>query len=227
MNERLRACSTALLLASPLVAGCGAATYIPRPSPRIQVVSEGTSLALVKNGRSYPLNLFGSNLDDVVEGNPKAESEAHEYRSKAVTSFVLSTVGSVSAGVGAGLLIGDELQSSPSSSLLIGSLVMALGGAVLSIVGGTIGSNAQPHLWNAINIYNDGLPIAYPAWHPQAAYPGYPPSSMPFPGIPLPATAAPPPSSPAPARTPAPSGAPVPPPVPSSYAPLPGVAPHQ
>ena len=225
MNERLRACAAALLLGSPVLGGCGAAAYMPRPSPRIQVVTEGTSLALVKNGQSYPFNLFGGNLEDVVEGNPRAESEAHAYRNKSIAGFVFSTVGSVSTGVGAGILVGDELQSNPSSSLLIGSLVMTLGGVVLTIVGGVIGSSAQPHLWNAINIYNDGLPAAYPAWHPQPAYPGYPgyrlepvppPSSVPFPGIPLPA----------PAPTPAPSGAPVPPPAPSSYAPAPGAAAH-
>jgi hypothetical protein len=217
MNERLRFCCAALFLGSPVLGGCGASAYMPRPSPRIQVVTEGTSLALVKDGRSYPFNAFGGGLEDVVEGNPRAEAEAHAYRNKTVAGFVLSTVGTVSTGVGAGILVGDEVQSQPSSSLLIGSLAMILGGAVLTIVGGVIGGGAQPHLWNAINLYNDDLPVAYPAWQAQPGYPGYrvapgavlPPASGPFPGIPL-----------------APSAAPSPAPAPSSYTPAPGVAPR-
>jgi hypothetical protein len=220
MNERLRSCFAALLLGSPLLVGCGASAYVPRPSPRIQVVTEGSSLSLVKNGQSYPFNMFGGSLEDVVEGNPRAEAEAHAYRNKTVAGFVFSTVGSVSAGVGAGILVGDELQSTPSNSLLIGSLVMTLGGLALSIVGGVIGGSAQPHLWNAINLYNDGLPVAYPVWQGQPAYPGYrvvpgaSPPPGPFPGIPL--------SAPAPG----PSTAPLPTPAASSYVPAPGVMPR-
>jgi hypothetical protein len=78
MNRRARACLAGALLASPLLAGC-ASTYMPRPSPRVQMVTENGSLVLVKDGRSHPFNMFGGNLEEVVRGNPQAEAEAQAF----------------------------------------------------------------------------------------------------------------------------------------------------
>ncbi len=152
--------------------------YNPRPSPRIQVVPDGSQIALLKNGHRYGTGVLGGAVEEAVEGNPEAEEEARTYRQRGIAGFVLSTVGSVTAGVGAGLLVGNELQQNPSSTLNIASIAMTIGGAVVSIVGSFLVGSAQPHLWNAINIYNDGLP-AYPAWAPRPANPGYPPAPAP------------------------------------------------
>jgi hypothetical protein len=201
MTRRLRACLAGALLASPLVTGC-ASTYLPRPSPRVQMVTENGSPALVKDGHSYSFNMFGGNLEDVVEGNPRAEAEARSFRTKTVTGFVLSTVGAVSAGIGTGYFVENELAASPSTTVRTGSLTAALGGLVVSIVGSAIAGSAQPHLWNAINIYNDGLSTPYPLWPPAPpTYPGY--SGAPgYGAAPLPSTAIPLP----------PAGGPAPPP---------------
>jgi hypothetical protein len=201
------------LVASPLVTGC-ATTYVPRPSPRVQVVAEGSSLALVKDGRSYPFNRFGGGLEDAVQGNPQAEAEARSFRDKTISGFVLSTVGAVAAGVGAGVLVGNEVQANPSTTIQTISITSIIGGLVLSIVGGAIAGSAQPHLWNAINIYNDSLP-PYPGWAPQQRpYPGYPAPAYAPPAYPPPAYAPPPTYAPqpAPAPVPVPAPAPVPPP---------------
>ncbi len=169
-----RACSTGVVLASVLLGGCGATIYTPRPSPRIQVVPDGSGLALVKNGRHFTTGTLGGGVEEAVEGNPQAEEEAREYRHRGVAGFILSTVGSVTAGVGAGVLVGNELQQNPSSTLLDASIAMTIGGAVLSIIGSLVASSAQPHLWNAINMYNDGLQVAVPVWSAAARLPRLP-----------------------------------------------------
>jgi hypothetical protein len=213
------------LLALPLLAACSVSAYTPRPSPRIQVTTEGNSIALVKSGRKYAVNVLGGELEEAVSGNPEAEAEARSFRNKLVTGFVLSTIGTVGAATGAGLLVGNQVQSNPSTTVEVGSISAVVGGLVLSIVGGVIGSSAQPHLWNAVNMYNDGLP-AYPAWPQRPAYPGYPAPGYPAPGYPAPADAppayAPPAGAPAPSSY-APAVAPAPAPVP---APVPAPQPH-
>jgi hypothetical protein len=90
------------------------------------------------------------------------------------------------------VLIGNELSNAPTTGLRVASLSMLIGGLVLSIVGGAISGSATPHLWNAINMYNDGVPAPYPAYpgyypaYPSyptyPAYPGYPAAS-PQPGV--------------------------------------------
>lgn len=213
------------LVALPALAGCGAATYTPRPSPRITMMTEGGSLVLVKNGRSYAFGAFGGQLEEAVQGNPQAEAEAHAYKNKTITGFVLNMIGSVAGGVGAGVLVANQLSDTPSNGLLAGSIALVIGGLVLSITGNAISSSAQPHIWNAINIYNDGLP-AYPAYPSYPGYPGYPsaPGYPAAPGYgpraypPSPATPAPYPnaypfpSAPAPAAPTAPPAAPATPP---------------
>src|SRR5262245_46292976 len=139
-------CLAGALLVSPVLGGCGGAAYTPRPSPRIQVVPDGTSLVMVKNGRTYPFGPFGGSLDEAVQGNPRAEEEAHTYRTRSITGFVLSTVGTVGAGVGAGLIVGNELRAAPSPDWRIGAVTLTLSGLVLSVVGSVLAGSAQPHL---------------------------------------------------------------------------------
>src|SRR5580692_6271283 len=106
MKLPCRVCSAGVVVCSVLLGGCGATFYTPRPSPRIQVVPDGTSVSLVKNGRRYSTGQFGGNLEEAVEGNPQAEEEAREYRSRGIAGFVLSTLGAVTGGVGVAVLVG-------------------------------------------------------------------------------------------------------------------------
>ncbi len=213
MDRRL-ACSALALAALPLLSGCGAATYTPRPSPRIQMMTDNGSMVLVKNGRTYPFGMFGGQLEEAVQGNPQAEAEAHAFRTKTTTGFILNMVGSVAGGVGAGVRVANQISDTPSNGLMAGSIALVLGGLALSIAGSALQSSAQPHVWNAINIYNDGLP-AYPAYPAYPTYPGYP-AAQPAPGFaPRPAPAAPAPAyGTPPGYTPAQ-------PVPAPTAPLP------
>lgn len=192
MNQRLAVSLPVALLAllAPELAGCGASIYHPRPSPRIQVTSEGSSLVLVKNGRSYGTGIFGNGIEEAVKGNARAEEEAHTYQSQGTAGFVLGLLGSLTSAGGAALLVGNEVQPTPSNALRGGALGMAFGGLALSIVGNVLTNGSQPHLWNAVNLYNDGLPqgYGYPAAYgaPGYAAPGYPAPGYPAPGYPYP-----------------------------------------
>src|ERR1700733_3451935 len=102
MNRSLRTGITVVsLVAAPALGGC-ATTYHPRPSPRIVVVPEGSSIALEKNGHVYSMGIFGSGLEEAVQGNAQAEDEAASYRSKGAAGFVLGLLGGLTAGAGAG-----------------------------------------------------------------------------------------------------------------------------
>lgn len=179
--------ATALLL--PCLGGCGAAVYHPRPSPRIQVVGEGSSVALEKDGRKYAVGIFGGELGEAVKGNARAEQEARSYQTKGVAGFVLALASSLTTAGGAAMFVSNELSQEPSVGLRAGGLGMVLGGVALSIVGSMLSAGAHPHLWNAINLYNDGLPQA-PAWYGPRQAPTYAPPA-PAPTAPLPMPTAP------------------------------------
>jgi hypothetical protein len=233
MNRLRRFSFGAMIVAGAALGGCGGAIYTPRQSPRIQVVPDGSGLGLVKNGRPYSFGFLGGNVDEAVQGCPPAEAEARDYRNKSIAAFVLNTLGGASAGVGAGILIYNDTRSTPDNGLTIGSLTALIGGLTLSLVGSILVANAQPHLWNAINLYNDSLPVPYvPVPQGYGAYPGYPtypgypagppqgaPPPMPVPAQPLAPTAAPsavpaPPLAPSAPLVPAPSAVPPPQPAP-------------
>jgi hypothetical protein len=152
--------------------------------------------------------VLGGNVDEAVAGNPAAEAEARSYKNKSIAAFVLSTLGAVGAGVGAGVLVYDETRATPDNGLMAASLTSLLGGLTLSLVGSIVALNAQPHLWNAINIYNDGVP-AY-AWPPAPAQPAYPsyPGYPGYPSGPLAPTGGSPPPPYAPPAAPPPSAPP-------------------
>jgi hypothetical protein len=236
MLDRVLGCSGRTIPAALALACGGAAcappSYMPRPSPRIQVVSEGSSIALVREGRIYRAGTLGGGLVEAVQGNPRAEEEAKSFEKKTTAGFVLSILGAVSVGVSGGILVANQLSRSPSDTLNGASLGLAIGGVTFSLVGSLVLQSAAPHVWNAINIYNDSLPHYGPV-HPSQGYsvPGYappayappayaPPAYAPVPQAP---TAYPPPAAPPPAAPPSvtpPPVAPVPS-VPPSLAPTP------
>jgi hypothetical protein len=151
------------LLALSFVAGCSS-SYEPARSPRIQTVVEGGQPTFVKNGERFGSLAFGTGLVDAVEGNPQAEHHARVGRNLIVGGFVLDLVG-LGAEIG-GLAVlahdrnqnGDAPASGVAVGLLVGGLVAVAAGTVMIIAG-------QPHVYDAINIYNDGV-AAQPAASP-------------------------------------------------------------
>jgi hypothetical protein len=145
---RLTAAGTvvAVVLAT---AGC-ATEYVPRTSHRISIVESGGVAKVTRDSRTFGL----WDLDQAVTGNPEAEAHARTYRHR-------TTAGIVGQIAGLGLIVGGvSLAAGPSSSTTrrdVGS-GLALGG-VVAFVGAVVAVlSGVPHIYDAINSYNDGLP---------------------------------------------------------------------
>lgn len=216
-NRALRSRALLALLLAFSLSGC-ASSYQPANSPRIALKQDG-GWVLVRDGYEYPVGMFGSSVVDAVQGNPTAEAHARSYRNSMIAGWSLYGVG-LGATV-AGLGIANAAEPDSSQETTGGVLILAgVGALITSIVFLAQGST---ELWDAINIYNDGidarlrqqfyqLPAEYPATAPVPA--------LPVPSEPVPATnrspAAPPgteqPTAPVPAPAPQPPVEPTAPP---------------
>jgi hypothetical protein len=130
-------------------AGC-ATEYLPRTSHRISIVESGGGAKFTRDSQTFGL----WDLDQAVTGNPEAEAHARTYRHR-------TTAGIVGEIAGIGLIAGGvSLAAGPSSSTTrrdVGS-GLALGG-VVALVGACVAIlSGVPHIYDAINIYNDGVP---------------------------------------------------------------------
>ena len=202
----------AVALASALTViptgGC-TSSYQPAPGPRIATVMDDGELTLVRDGRSFSAGFFGGGVVDAVEGNSAALEHAHTYRQYTITgwSLYLAGLGLGLTGIGlwqAGDRNGDLQQEQTGEALALGGVA-----ALITGVGFLVG--AQPHLWDAINLYNDEVdrrarlsywpnptvpPYVVP---PVLAPPALAPSSVPQPGPAVPGPAVPSPAAPSPA----------------------------
>jgi len=170
-----------LLVCAVVTSGCST-SYVPRPSPRVAVVMKDGTPSYMRDGRIYEGGAFGGDLDQAVHGNPEAEAHAKSYQNGMLGSFLASLAGGLSLGTGAGVVLADSARSSEdrSSSAQVTGFVLLAGGVAASIVGAVLFSNAQPHLWDAINIYNDGFPDPMgPPRPPYAPYALPPPAQQP------------------------------------------------
>jgi hypothetical protein len=147
--------SLAVLAAAASSTACST-SYSPQNSGRISVVMEGGSPELYKNGRTYKPGLFGGNVDEAVAGNARAEEEAETYQTHMTTGAILSFAG-LGLELGGAALLAASPPSSSGNNALFPSLGLMLGGAVAAVVSLAFTMSAQPHLWDAINIYNDGV----------------------------------------------------------------------
>jgi hypothetical protein len=137
--------------------GCSSA-YIPRPGPRLSVLMEGGTMSYVHDGKTYEGGLFGGDLEEAVRGNPQAEEYARAYKTGMTAGFATSMLG-VASFVGGLTVTGAQLPPSDSNrSLPATGPILAGVGAVAYLVGLVVMLNAAPHLWDAVNTYNDGLP---------------------------------------------------------------------
>jgi hypothetical protein len=146
----------ALALTALLATTACATSYTPQNTGRVAIVMEGGAMRLYKNGKTYRPGPFGGDVDEAFAGNPQAVDEAETYQTNQTTGTILSFA-SLALEIGGGVL----LAASPPNSNGNGSLVPALGlmsaGAVAALVSVIFIGSAQPHLFDAINIYNDGV----------------------------------------------------------------------
>ncbi|HET7542654.1 MAG TPA: hypothetical protein VFK05_22440 [Polyangiaceae bacterium] len=137
--------------------GCSS-SYEPARSPRIVTVIEGGQPTFVKDGERVGSTTFGAGLVDAVQGNPEAEHHATVGRNLTVGGLVLSVVG-LGAAVGGIVVVAQDAAATSNQHSSAGSALL-LGGAVAMLVGSVVMLCGQPHIYDAVNIYNDGLDAA-------------------------------------------------------------------
>jgi hypothetical protein len=143
-----------LLALLPFVQGCSS-SYEPARSPRIATVVAGSEPVFVKDGQRYGSAVYGFGLGDAVRGNPVAEAEARTGRNLAIGGLVLDIAGLATEGAGLAVAIDSSRVGGPdhqaaANALIVGGLASVLVGTVLLL-------SAPPHIYDAVNIYNDGL----------------------------------------------------------------------
>jgi len=136
--------------------GCSSA-YMPHPGPRLSVVMDGGTIGYVRDGKKYEGGLFGGDLEEAVRGNPQAEAYAHEFKTGVATGFATTMLG-VAGMVGGVVVTGAQAPPSDSNRPIPVTGPVILGaGLVAYVVGLIVMLNAAPHLYDAVNAYNDGL----------------------------------------------------------------------
>jgi len=144
-----------ILLALIFTPGC-TSSYEPARSPRIETVVDGGQPTFVKDGVHFGGPVWGSGLADAVHGNPQAEHHARVGRNLIVGGFVVSLAG-LGVEIG-GLVVSAKANSSTAADSNSGvGTALVIGGLVVVLTGGVMMLAGQPHIYDAINIYNDGI----------------------------------------------------------------------
>jgi hypothetical protein len=128
--------------------GCSSA-YLPRPSHRISFIESGGALKLTRDSQTFTM----WDVDQAVAGNPQAASEARTYLHHTTAGLVLDLAGLSLIGAGAPLAAPSESSARRDAG---GALIA--GGCVSIVVAIALLATGISHVYDAINIYNDGLP---------------------------------------------------------------------
>jgi hypothetical protein len=144
---------------STFVAGCSS-SYVPAVGPRLSVVMENGAPTYVRDGKKFEGGFLGGDIEDAVQGSPKAEEYAHEFKTGVTTGFALTMLG-VAGILGGAAVTGAEASSQanqpgPGTVPVTGLVVMGAG-LLLELVGVGVELNAIPHFYDAVNAYNDDL----------------------------------------------------------------------
>lgn len=165
MIRAIRSVGAALLVAQ--LACAGAASYQPRPSPRIAAVHINGRV-YVRDGQRYEIGFLGGGGEELVASNEMATALVHKHRRKQIWAVSLASLGLGASIAGNALFwtadAGDERR---------GLAIVWL--SLIPIVASAVFFNSARHdLDNAVNIYNDALdgPIAPNAFDPLPPPPG-------------------------------------------------------
>ena len=138
------------LLAFVVVLTLGCATaYTPRPSHRISFTESGGAFKLTRDSQSFGI----WDVDRAVASNPRAESEARTYVHRTIPGLILDLagVGLVVGGVELADWSASNTRRDVGASMVVGGVVSVAAALALLLTG-------LPHFYDAVNIYNDGLP---------------------------------------------------------------------
>jgi hypothetical protein len=165
MMRAARSVGAVLLVAQ--LACAGAASYQPRPSPRIAPLHINGRV-YVRDGQRFEIGLLGGGGGEaLVAGNETATALMRKHQRKQTASWILFGLGLGTSIAGTTLVFtGDDHERLGVGLAWLGLLPMAISlGFSLS---------ARHDLVNAVNVYNDALegPIAPDAFHPLPPPPG-------------------------------------------------------
>jgi hypothetical protein len=163
------------------------------------MVMDDGAPTLVRDGHSFEAGFLGGGVVEAVEGSPAALEHAHTYRQYTIAGWTLYLGGLGLSLTGLGLWRAGELHDNPQQANT--GEVLALAGVAALITGAGFLLGAQPHLWDAVNLYNDEvdrrLRLSY--WPPPAVPPYRIPPTLPPPALVPSSGAEPSPASPGPA----------------------------
>lgn len=170
--------SAGLLLAIALLSGCSSA-YVPARGPRLSLILKNGQPTYMRDGITFEGGALGGQIEEAVAGNPAAETEARSFKDRMLGGFCSVLGGGVgmlagTAVMATGTAAARDADQADNKRIATGAAV-ALGGVAAYVVGFALMVSAQPHLYDAINIYNDGVdarrprlpgpPLAQPAAH--------------------------------------------------------------
>ena len=107
----------------------------------------------------FPGGGFGGDLHEAVEGNAEAERYAKSYRTNMIAGVTTALAGVASAIGGSVLYMASSTKPDnerDGTAEAIGG-TMVVSGIAAYVTGMVLMLNAQPHLWDAVNAYNDGV----------------------------------------------------------------------
>jgi hypothetical protein len=145
------------IVAVGVVAGCSS-SYMPQARGKVGIILKDGKPAYVRDGQVYEHGVLGGGLVEAVQGNPRAEQAAHEYRSRMGTGILIGIGGlvcmTVTTAVGISRLDlgpGTTSNSHDGEAYLLGALACGVAG----MVGFGYAITAEPYRWDAINMFND------------------------------------------------------------------------
>ena len=109
---------------------------------------------LVRDGVYYGGGTFGGDVDEAVQGVPEAVSHARSYQTLSILGSV-ALFTSEAAAIGGSLVVpavvdDPETRSDVRLAVIVSSITLLVTGVVLHLA-------AEPHLYDAANLYNDRI----------------------------------------------------------------------
>jgi hypothetical protein len=144
--------TTAILLVMSIVSvGC-ATSYRPQETGRISYLLDGPGFSLYKNGEEFGASGLSSAPIRAVAGNPQAEEHARTFVRRSRIAWTLYGVAIASLVAALSLNPDGHAQGDRRQA----GLIFGISGFATLLAGGAVFITAPGHLYDAVNIYNDG-----------------------------------------------------------------------